>query len=77
MWVQSPGWEDPLEEGMAAHSSILAWSLVGYILQKVAKSWTQLKDLVEAKFSKALASPFSLGSPFLLHVTFVLIEVLK
>ena len=24
MWVQSLGWEDPLEEGMAACSSILA-----------------------------------------------------
>ena len=24
-WVQSLGWEDPLEEGMATHSSILAW----------------------------------------------------
>ena len=24
-WVQSPGWEDPLEKGMAAHFSILAW----------------------------------------------------
>ena len=24
MWVQSLGWEDPLEEGMATHSSILA-----------------------------------------------------
>ena len=24
-WVQSVGWEDPLEEGMATHSSILAW----------------------------------------------------
>ena len=23
--VQSLGWEDPLEEGMATHSSILAW----------------------------------------------------
>ena len=22
--VQSPGWEDPLEKGMATHSSILA-----------------------------------------------------
>ena len=36
MRVWSPGWEDPLEEGMATHSSILAgkntWqrSLVGY-----------------------------------------------
>ena len=23
--VQSLGWEDPLEEGIATHSSILAW----------------------------------------------------
>ena len=23
-WVQSQGWEDPLEEGIAVHSSILA-----------------------------------------------------
>ena len=35
-WVQSLGWEDPLEKGMATHSSILAGefhgqrSLVGY-----------------------------------------------
>ena len=26
-WVQSLGWEDPREEGMATHSSILAWRL--------------------------------------------------
>ena len=24
-WVRSLGWEDPLEEGIATHSSILAW----------------------------------------------------
>ena len=24
-WVQSLGWEDPLERGTAAHSSVLAW----------------------------------------------------
>ena len=35
-WVQSLGWEDPLEKKMATHSNILAWrihrqrSLVGY-----------------------------------------------
>ena len=36
-WVQSLGWEDPLEKEMATHSSTLAWkipwterSLVGY-----------------------------------------------
>ena len=26
-WVWSLGWEDPLEEGMATHSSILAWRI--------------------------------------------------
>ena len=26
-WVQSPGREDPLEKGMATHSSILAWEI--------------------------------------------------
>ena len=36
-WVQSLGWKDPLEKGMAIHSSILAWKshgqrrLAGYI----------------------------------------------
>ena len=24
-WIQSLGWEDPLEKGMANHSSMLAW----------------------------------------------------
>ena len=31
MWetgVRSPGWEDPLEKGMATHSSTLAWSIL-------------------------------------------------
>ena len=27
MQVQSPGWEDPLEQEMATHSSILAWKI--------------------------------------------------
>ena len=26
-WVQSLGWEDPLEEDTAAHSSVLAWGI--------------------------------------------------
>ena len=28
-WVQFLGWEDPLDEGMATHSSILAWESHG------------------------------------------------
>ena len=27
-WVRSLGWEDPLEESMATHSSILAWRIL-------------------------------------------------
>ena len=27
MWVRSLSWEDPLERGVAAHSSILAWKI--------------------------------------------------
>ena len=26
-WVQSLGWKDPLEKGMATHSSIFAWKI--------------------------------------------------
>ena len=26
-WVQTLGWEDPLEKGMGTHSSILAWRI--------------------------------------------------
>ena len=28
IWVQSLGWEDPLEEELATHSSILAWEIL-------------------------------------------------
>ena len=27
MWFRSLGWEDPLEEGMATHSRIIAWRI--------------------------------------------------
>ena len=30
-WVQSLGWEEALEKGMATHSSILAWRIPGDI----------------------------------------------
>ena len=44
------GWENPLEEDMATHYSILAWripmgcSSPGSSAHGVAKSWTQLSD---------------------------------
>ena len=49
-WVQSLGWEDPLEKGMATHSSILAWKIPmdrgawQATVHEVAKDWTQLSD---------------------------------
>ena len=49
-WVQSLGQEDPLEEGMATHSSILAWRIpMGRgawraTVHDVAKSQTRLSD---------------------------------
>ena len=27
-WLRSPGWEDPLEEGVPTNSSILAWEIL-------------------------------------------------
>ena len=45
-WVQPLGWEDPLEMGMATHSSILAWRIPmdrgawWATVHGVAKSWT-------------------------------------
>ena len=52
-WVQSLGQEDPLEEGMAAHSSVLAWRIPmdraawQAIVHGVAKNRTQLSDTAQ------------------------------
>ena len=50
MWVWSLGWEDPLEEEMATHSSILAWGILwtkksGGLQSVGPKSQTWLCDL--------------------------------
>ena len=51
MWVQSLSGEDPLEEGMATHSSILAWEnpmdrgARQATVHRVTKSWTRPKRL--------------------------------
>ena len=48
--VQSPGCKDPLEVGMATHSSILAWEITwteepsGAAVRGVAKSRARLDD---------------------------------
>ena len=56
-WVQSLGWEDPLEKGTATHYSILVWRIPwteepgGAIFHEVAKSQTQLNDFHLTSFS--------------------------
>ena len=41
-WVQSLGWDDPLEEGMATHSSILSWRI----------PWTEVPDGLQSMVSQ-------------------------
>ena len=49
-WVRYLGWEDPLEEGMATHSSIHAWRILmdrgawQATVHGITKSWTRLSD---------------------------------
>ena len=49
-WVRSLGWEDPLEEGISTHSSILTWRIPmdrgswWATVHEVAKSRTRLSD---------------------------------
>ena len=44
-WVRSLGWEVPLEEGKATHSSTGLENPMGCIVHGVSKSWTQLSAL--------------------------------
>ena len=49
-WVRYLGWKDPLEEGMAIHSSILAWRILmdrgawQAIVHEVTNSQTRLSN---------------------------------
>ena len=73
-WVQSLGWADPLEKGMATHSSILAWRI----------SWTEepgrLQSMVSQRvghdwetFTFSFKGPLCSGAniPFLSHLPLV------
>ena len=71
MQVWSLGWEDPLEEGMVTHSSILSWeshgqrSLMGYS-HGVAKSQTGLKWLSTGQHTISSHVPLVKASSILL-----------
>ena len=43
-WVQSLGWEDPLEKGKATHSSVLAWRIPGLCIQGASPVTQQVKN---------------------------------
>ena len=45
-WVGSLGWEDPLEKGMATHSSILAWRI----------PWTEEPGVLQSMVSKRVGN---------------------
>ena len=59
--VQSLGGEDPLEKGMATHSSILAWR----IPWKEESGWLQSMGL-QARLSMRAPQPFKAHSYFVL-----------
>ena len=54
-WVQSLGWQDPLEKGKATHSSILAWRIPWTVYsmgsQRIRHDWATFTSV---GFKKAL-----------------------
>ena len=68
-WVQSLGWEDPLEKGKATHSSILAWRIPWTTVHGLAKSQT----LSLSPYMWSLMCPSNIYMAlvifFLIHVT--------
>ena len=76
MWVGSLAWKDPLEEGTATHSSILAWEPMDRgawraVVHRVAESQTCLKQLSTA-YKAHSTSPYTEGSTAL----FILLPML-
>ena len=52
-WVQSLGWEDPLEKEMATHSSTLVWKIPwteehGRLQSMEWQSWIRLSDFTHS-----------------------------
>ena len=77
MRVQSLGQEDPLEEGLATHFSILVWKIPwteepGWAtVHGVSKSWTLLKRLsMHARTLLALTNAKSLEGKFQIPFSF-------
>ena len=66
-WVQSLGWEDPLEKGRATHSSILAWRIPWTIVShKYMIIWKTVALTIWTFVGKVMSLPFNMLSSFVI-----------
>ena len=61
-WVQSLGWEDPLEKEMATHSSILAWKI----------SWTEEAGGLQSMGSQRVGDNWATNTQ---HTAFFMVQL--
>ena len=52
-WVRSLAWEDPLEKGMATHSSTLSWRIPGTEDPGGLQSWGHKESVMNERLSTA------------------------
>ena len=74
-WVQSLGWEDPLEKGMATHSSILACRIQSMGSQRVRHDWatfTFIQLKCDSEANRSILYPLILEISLSIHLPFVL-----
>ena len=77
IWVGSPGWEDPLKEGMATHPSILAWRIPmdrgawWAPVHRVTKSQTWLSDWTKLNWCMGSLKSFFWYAPQLSGADFL------
>ena len=62
-WVQSLGWEDPLEKGTLTHSSILVWRIPWSIPWDHKELDTNWRSFLEKKGSEKALHSVKFGSP--------------
>ena len=62
-WVQSLGWEDPMEKGKATHSSVLAWRIPWTKESGALQSMGSRVGHQNAQTQVILSWPVSPGSP--------------
>ena len=66
-WVSSLSKEDPLEKGMATHSSILAWRIPWTGSQRAGHDWATFTFTFIHGLSNFLSTPHSVGNLALLE----------